>query len=195
MDHVSPEVLDAAVKGTRLAEPETLRGQLDPHRPTLVNFLRHFGCCFCREIVKDLRIASEQADGHGGERRYPKVVFVHMADVATAGSFFGKYWPGATSISDPDKRLYHAFGLTRGTLGQMFGPSSFMCGIRAVRKGHGIGKAVGDPWMMPGQFLLEPSVPGESARISWRYEARHAGDHPDVAALASEGGTVSASPR
>ncbi len=183
VDRVAEAVLDAGIQGTRLAEPMTLRGQLDANRPTLVNFLRHFGCCFCREIVKDLRVASERADGHGGSRRYPRVVFVHMADVEAAGTFFGKYWPGATTISDPEKRLYGAFGLGRGSLGQMFGPSSVACGIRAVAKGHVVGRPVGDPWMMPGQFLIGPVDGVGSAEILWSYRAKHAGDHPAVVGL------------
>jgi hypothetical protein len=39
------------------------------------------------------------------------------------------------------------------------------------------GKAAGDPWTMPGLFLLK----GEA--ILWRHTFRHAGDHPDFARI------------
>ncbi len=187
LKQVTLDVLDAAVSGSSLAEPLTLRGQLSPTRTTLLVFLRHFGCCFCREMVKDIRIASEAADGPGGERRYPKVVFVHMASPEQGGEFFGSYWPASPAISDPDKRLYDAFGLGRGSFGQMFKPAVWACGVRALRKGHGVGRPVGDPWEMPGLFLLEPD-----GSIVWSHDFRHAGDHPDFHAIASRtfGATV-----
>lgn len=179
MDAVPAEVLDARVEGSALNdEPQTLRGQLAEDRPTLLAFVRHFGCCFCRELVKDLRIASETADGPGGERRYPKVVVVHGGTPEQGGDFLGDYWPGISAISDRDRRLADAFGLKRATLAQSFGPSVAACGLRAFRKGHRIGRPVGDVWAMSGVFLL--SHEGE---VLWEHRARHAGDHPDLARL------------
>jgi hypothetical protein len=181
---VPADVLDAAVEGTAVAEPATLRGQLDQDRPTLLTFVRHFGCLFCREMVRDLRIASEAADGPGGKRRYPKVVFVHQGNVEQGDSFFGNYWPGVTAISDPPKRLYNAFQLDRGSVGQMFGPRVWACGLRAAAKGHRIGRPIGDPWTMPGLFLLQPAATGDAV-VSWEHRPKHAGDHPDFAELAA----------
>jgi hypothetical protein len=33
---------------------------------------------------------------------------------------------------------------------------------------------VGDPWVMPGLFLLDPA-----GDVVWRHDFEHAGDHPD----------------
>lgn len=185
------DAADASVQGTALAEPASLRGQLDDVRPTLVVLVRHFGCIFCREMIKDLRIASENADGPGGERRYPKVVFVHMGTREQGDAFFGSYWPGVTAVSDPTRRLYEALGLQRGGLPQMFGPRAWTCGIRAVSKGHFVGKPVGDPWQMPGVFLLDGTVAGD-VPILWQHTFRHAGDHPNFADLATHPALVAA---
>jgi len=39
------------------------------------------------------------------------------------------------------------------------------------------GKAVGDPWSMPGLFVVKGDL------ILWRHQFRHAGDHPDFARI------------
>ena len=101
-----------------------------------------------------------------------------MATSDQGGDFFGDYWPGSPAISDPHKRLYDAFGLERGTVGQMFKPAVWACGVRALRKGHRVGRPVGDPWEMPGLFLLDPG-----GGVTWSHDFKHAGDHPDFADL------------
>jgi hypothetical protein len=51
------------------------------------------------------------------------------------------------------------------------------CGLRAAAKGHVLGRIVGDPMQMPGMFWVR------GGEILWRHDFRHAGDHPDLAAL------------
>ena len=191
MTTVPADILDRAVVGSGLDEspgdrPPTLRDQLAADKPTLLVFLRHFGCLFCREAVKDLRVAAEAADGNGGDRRrYPRVAFVHMGTPDAGARFLARYWPAAPGISDPDQRLYEAFHLPRGGVGQMFAPRVWSCGMRAWKKGHRVGRPVGDPWQMPGFFLLDPpAIPGGDAPVRWSHVPAHAGDHPDFAALA-----------
>lgn len=58
----------------------------------------------------------------------------------------------------------------------MFGSEVWACGARATLKGHTIGKPVGDPWMMPGLFLVT-----DTGRILWQHDYSHAGDHPNFA--------------
>ena len=60
---------------------------------------------------------------------------------------------------------------------EMFGPEVWACGVRAARKGHFIGAPVGDPWIMPGLFLVQEE------HILWQHDYRHAGDHPDFAGV------------
>ena len=105
-------------------------------------------------------------------------MFVHMGSVAQGEEFFSRQDPDAVAIADPQGRLCRGFGLKRGTWGQMFGPEVWACGLHAGRKGHAIGRPVGDPWQMPGFSLVEGEM------IVWSYEARHAGDHPDFDRIA-----------
>ncbi len=183
LTRLDEDLLEAPVAGSGLHEDEagrtTLRAQLDGERPTLLLFLRHLGCVFCRQMVKDVRIASDEADAGQAEKRFPRVVFVHSAGAEQGARFFGRYWPGAPAISDREKRLYTAFGLERGSLVQLVGPAVIGRGARAMLRGHGIGRPAGDPLLMPGLFLIAPD-----GRILARHTFRHIGDHPDFARFA-----------
>jgi hypothetical protein len=57
-------------------------------------------------------------------------------------------------LADPEKIAYRAFGLRQGTLGQVAGPRMWLGGLRAVVRG-GIGTPQGDPWQMPGTFVVD----------------------------------------
>jgi hypothetical protein len=166
---IPDDVLDAPVDGVNLA-PGPLRAQLDPARPTLVVFLRHFGCIFCREMVKDVRKAAE------ANRGYPPVLFIFQGTPADGQRFFADHAPAARAVADHDRRLYGAFGLGQGSMAQMFSPRVWLCGLRATAKGNtiGVGRIIGDPWTMPGVFLLKAD-----GTIPWQHDFVHAGDHPD----------------
>lgn len=103
------------------------------------------------------------------------MAFVHQAPEAAAKDFFSRY--NAENIdrfSDPEKELYHTFGLERGNLSQLFSVKTISRGFEALQKGgHFIGKPVGDVWQMPGVFLI---YKGE-IRQSFRHES--VGDIPD----------------
>ncbi|NOK57422.1 MAG: hypothetical protein GFH27_549309n157 [Chloroflexi bacterium AL-W] len=88
-------------------------------------------------------------------------------------AFFDKLWPEARAVSDSALHFYRAFGLARGGLREMFGPEVWLRGAEAALKGHSIGTPVGDPWIMPGAFLIYQHT------ILWQHTFRHAGDHPD----------------
>ena len=66
--------------------------------------------------------------------------------------FFEERWPEARAVSDPDKVLFDAFGLERGSLLQLAGPGTWAAGFRARR--HGVGLPKGDPRILAGSFLV-----------------------------------------
>lgn len=173
---IPKEVLDAPVTGVNLV-PGVLRDQLAP-RGTLLVFLRHFGCIFCRETVADLRAVAEADPG------YPKVLFFFQGPSTEGRAFLRRYWPEAHAVSDPDQRFYAAFGVERGSVLQMFGPSVWRSHARAARKGHSNGDRSGDVWRMPGVFLVR----GEY--VVWSHTYRHAADHPDFARIPAAGDGV-----
>ena len=101
-------------------------------------------------------------------------MLVHQGDASEGDALLEKRWPGALSISDPDRTLYTAFGLGRGSLGQLMGPGTWGAGIRALFKGHFVGKPVGDPLVLPGMFLVEGN------EILWSHDFAHSGDNPSA---------------
>ena len=120
-------------------------------RPQFFVFLRHFGCTFCREALSDLSAIKEKLDKVGA-----RLVLVHMSTESEAADMFDRHdLPGVTSISDPDRVLYRAFALRRGTPSQLYGWSVWKRGWEAgVKQGHGIGWLRGDSAQMPGAFVV-----------------------------------------
>lgn len=162
---LSPDVLSLPVTGVNLG-PGTLADQLGDD-VTLLVFLRHFGCVFCRETVADLRQTSE------ADPSFPKVLLVFQGSPTEGRAFLRRFWPGARAIADRGKRLYAAVGIGRGGLRQMFGPGVWKAVRRARAKGLTQGPPSGDIWMMPGVFLVREGA------IVWAHEYAHAGDQPD----------------
>lgn len=106
---------------------------------------------------------------------YPEVVFVYQGEPWQAAEWFGDLPDGQRAVADLPRHLYEAFGVERGGMKEMFGPRAFACGVRATRKGHRIGRKVGDPWTLP---LL---VGVRDRAVVWEYRGRFAGDGPDPA--------------
>jgi len=67
MPEIGTDILQSAITGLNL-RGQTLGEELGDS-PALMVFLRHFGCMFCREMVKDLRAVSQRVAG------YPPVIF------------------------------------------------------------------------------------------------------------------------
>lgn len=143
-------------------------------QPTLVVFLRHFGCTFCREAMSQLskdRMKIEQ-DG-------TQLVIVHQSTPESADRFFAKYnFEDVPRVSDPELVLYRHFDLQQGTWEQVFGWKSWLRGITAFFQGHFIGKLEGDGYQMPGGFLVR------NGRILRAYRHESAADRVDYCELA-----------
>lgn len=165
---------DAAIETYRTQRGVSL-SDLSRDTPVLVVFLRHTGCTFCREALSDVWRSLTKIEAQGA-----RVCLVHMDTDDHAADVFSKYYLyDIDRISDPDRRLYRAFGLQRGGLRQLFGFRVWRRGFDAMfRGGHGVGALVRDGFQMPGAFLLQD---GEIVRS---FVHQTAGDRPDYAALA-----------
>lgn len=148
--------------------------QLSERQPVLLVFLRHFGCTFCREALTDLSVRRRSLAQRGVQ-----IVLVHMADLRTGEDMLARYGlSGLPHVSDPQKEVYTAFGLTRGSFAQLFGLKCLWRGILATLRGHFVGKLVGDGFQMPGAFLIN------HGRVERSFCHRSAADRPDYDALA-----------
>jgi hypothetical protein len=164
-DAIPRALLQRSVTGLNLA-PGTLGDQLDEGL-TLLVFLRHFGCMFCRETLADMRAVSEK------DERFPLPLFFFQGSATEGRAFLRRAWPDLRAIADPVAEIYEAFGIGRGGLVKMFGPAVWSAKTCAQAKGHENGPRSGDIWRMPGVYLARGS------EILWAHEYRHAADHPD----------------
>jgi len=172
MEHrIADEVLDAPVAGVNLM-PGSLRDQLG-QAPTLLVFLRHFGCVFCRETLADLRALSE------GDVEYPPLLFFFQGTATEGRALLRRSWPTVRAVADPELRFYTAFGIDRMSWLGLLRPGLWAAERRARGKGLVQGERSGDVWRMPGAFLARGD------HILWSHAYRHAGDRPEWEALAA----------
>jgi hypothetical protein len=140
----------------------------------LLVFLRHAGCSFCREALSDVARTRQ-----GIEKNGTRIVLIHMGDTEAFEALLMKNGlSDLDHICDPEQSLYRAFGVRRGSFGQLFGPKVVW---RAISEGvllrYGIGAAVADPAQMPAIFLISRS------EIVGRFRHRSAADRPDYLAF------------
>lgn len=142
-------------------------------KPTLVVLLRSFGCTFCREAMADIAAARRSISDAGAA-----VAFVHGATPSEAAPWFTKYGlDDVTTISDPDRDHYRAFGLGRTGALALVDPKVWTRGA-ACALSHGFGGQT--PEMMrqlPGVFLVQGD------RVLAEYRHSSPSDRPDYLAL------------
>lgn len=168
-----PEVVRFAIR-SKTSAGVTL-DEMSRHAPTLLVFLRHAGCTFCREALADIARQRQTIENAGS-----RLAIVHMGEENDdARAFFAKYGlQDVPRVSDKGQTLYRAFGLTRGTLGQLFGPKVLMRGFQAALfAGHGAAPPKEDGFQMPGVFLLYHGI------ILRSYRHQSAADRPNYVEL------------
>lgn len=131
-------------------------------------FLRHFGCTFTRQILRELESIQKEATTHGAE-----LVLVHMLQNGKETRYLGER-SGVARIADPRCELYRAFGLGKGGFLELFGPHVWWRGAMALFNGCGVGHLAGDGLQMPGAFLFR------HGQIISSQRARSAADLPNL---------------
>lgn len=164
-----------------LSDSRTGAGQsiaeLSTRGPVLVVLLRHTGCTFCREAIADLARSVDRIETAG-----VRLVLVHQGQDADIRPLLVRHGlERIDRVSDPEKRLYRALELGRGTFGQLFGPSVWLAGVRTTLRGHRVGRLVGDGFQMPGAFLIRDCV------VVSAHRHRTAAERPDYVGLCSMG--------
>lgn len=146
----------------------TLEESSDNHKVLLI-FLRHLGCTYCRKVVSDF--SKEFVEGKT-EGFTP--IFVHMAEEGRGAQFFESYGlKDAAQISDPERTLYEAFGLRRGSFMETLGPQVIINGVKDLLK-FGVGMLEGDGFQMHGVFILE------AKEIKTEFTPKHVADHVNL---------------
>ena len=82
-----------------------------------------------------------------------------MGSEEQAQKFFAKFgFADEHRVSDPEQKLYRAFSLSRGTFSQLVGWKVWKREWRdRIMLTHGIGRAIGDSFQLPGVFLIHHS--------------------------------------
>ena len=149
--------------------------ELTEKSPMLLVLLRHEGCTFCRNAMSDIARVLPRIEA-GGTR----VVIGHMSSEADFAAFAERYGLSSiASVSDPERELYKGLGLRRGRLIQLLGPRVLWTWFKSTMSGHFPGKIKGDPFQLPGAFLLH------HGRVVKAHAYRDASDRPDYVALAT----------
>jgi peroxiredoxin len=158
---------------------------LSHEAPTLVVFLRHFNCIYCRESLAELGRLRGEIEEAG-----VRMATVHMGTESQAKQLLALFdLLDVERFSDPEQRLYTAFGLERASLGQLLGPATWLGMARAGLKkpflpGKRIRGRIGDVLQMPGVFLLS------GGRVVGDFKPDRVDKRPDYLEMVSrEGGS------
>lgn len=145
-----------------------------PGRKLLV-FLRHSGCPFCKQALKDIADVRKTIEAANVE-----IVLVHMMeDVGQTRAFFERYGlEDLKAISDPEQELYELLGVEKGKLSEFLGPSVWIKGaVCTLWEGNLPGTPQGDVSQLGGVFLIE------EGQILNSQLCRTSADRPDYLAL------------
>lgn len=143
--------------------------------PTMLVFLRHFGCPFCRETLTEISKNRQHIESEG-----TKIVLVHLVDEEKAEEIVSQYGlQDIPRIADPEKKIYKAFGLQRGGLTQLFGFNVIIRGvIHTVLKLNPPRPFIGDGFQMPGIFVIHKGM------VIQTFKHTSLADRPDYIELA-----------
>jgi hypothetical protein len=110
---------------------------------------------------------------------------VHPASVEDGEKFFRERFPEAVAIADPEQALYRAFGLARGSITQVAGPSIWLPTLVSLLKGNGGSLPIGDPMVLAGHFVARN---GELIYAQRTTHAAEEGRWDEMIALARSNG-------
>jgi hypothetical protein len=146
-------------------------------QPTLVVFLRHFNCTFCREAIADVAARRRDIEGAG-----MAIAFVHASTEAEAAQWFERAGlDDIPRVSDPTLAHYRAFGLHSSGAATLLSPRVWARGATCALS-HGFG--VQPPHLLrqlAGVFVAHRD------RVLAAFRHSSPADRPDYAALVESG--------
>ncbi len=147
---------------------------------------------FCRSELARLAKLKPEIEANGA-----RIVVLTLGKPEETRDFCNERAPGVACFANPSAEAYKAYGLARGNASQLFGPSVWLQGALATVGGQfeglPLGKPVGDPWQMPGVFVIakdnDPTTDSGTpvGRVRFAYYSKHAGDYPSDAVLIRAG--------
>lgn len=142
-------------------------------QPTVVAFVRQFGCLFCHELVSALAGAAPEI-----VQKNARLVIVGNGSVEQAARFFaekGLPVAGVVVSTDPSRESYRAAELERGVGKTFFNEGSRRAYVRARKEGFAITGVFGDTFQLGGVLVVRPGT-----RLAYRHVSKFAGDNPAI---------------
>jgi peroxiredoxin len=148
------------------------------HGPTLISFLRHFGCIHCRARLASLEQHKDELENAGLQ-----LIALALGEPKHAERYCGKLAPDLDCFADDKNDGYYAWGLRQGTAGEAFahGLDILKASAKAFTSGHVQGATTGDPYMLPGTFIID-----RDGLVRYAYYSEYAGDDPAIEVLVDE---------
>lgn len=137
--------------------------------PAVLVWLRHFGCVFCREQVRDYTARQSELASQGIALR-----FIGLGTPLMAKDFGETMHVSAPIWVDKGRRSYALLHFKSGW-GTIFNPKTLAAGVRALFRGNMQGKTQGKPDQQGGVLVV-----GGDGRVRYGYASEVAGDHPPV---------------
>jgi peroxiredoxin len=118
--------------------------------PLVLVFARHLGCPFCREHLLELQRDFQKYDNAGAE-----LAAVTMSPPADTIVFRDRFQLTYRILSDVEQVAYRGYQVRRGSMGTVAGPQLWWKGLKSFLA-FGTGKIAGDPFQLPGSFVISP---------------------------------------
>ena len=150
--------------------------QLSDSNQVMLIFLRHFGCNFCRETLRNIANSKSEIESNGY-----KIILVHQSSKEYARKMLDIYeLSDLEHISDRSLILYKSFGISSLKFVEYFNFKVLFRFFSSVLKGDLPGKIQGDPNQKPGIILFH-----ERAIID-RFNYRHIAQRPNLSQIATQ---------
>ena len=164
-DDVAPDLEVTTATGERIQ-----LSSLWAEKPVLLAFTRHFGCPQCKEMLSQLVESKAEIEKSG-----MTIAAVTQGTPAEALEFCKRQAPGIVCLSDPEPKVYAAYGLGRGSAWQgALSPQVIRGTLRARQHGHKaeLPSKGQDVRQMSGTFII-----GIDGRIRLPYYYDTIADH------------------
>jgi peroxiredoxin len=165
-----PELDDPSGRRVRLSSFWTAR-------PTVILFLRHFGCPCCRKQLVEVQRNHRMFQDVGAQ-----VVAVAQGTAQEAEEFRRRLGIPFPCLGDPERESYGSYGLSRGgwkeivldliRTGNLAPSPGKMISVSGSFRPHG------DWFQLPGVAIVD-----RHGKLRYLYRSRHAGDLPPICAL------------
>jgi peroxiredoxin len=142
-------------------------------RPTILVLLRHLGCLFCQEHLRQLRAHADEIESAGGE-----VVVVSFASPEHVARFAQAIGHPYRWLSDPLRVSYRAFSAGRGGRLNPFSSTDLWRSFTSGLRGRPWIPQQADIWQLGADFVFDAE-----GTLTMAHRCRSSHDRPAAAAV------------